>query len=104
MGISVAASAQKNGHHVYWVSEGRSPGTRHRAEEFGLHDAHTLAGLCRQCSLLISVCPPHAAEAVARSVTACAFDGLYVDANAISPGRARTLGQILAASGAALVD
>ena len=31
MGISIAASAQNNGHQVYWVSNGRSQKTKSRA-------------------------------------------------------------------------
>ena len=87
MGISVAASAQNSGHDVYWASEGRSPQTCERAAKFNLHDAHTLAKLCETCSIIVSVCPPHAAEDVAHQVLDCSFAGLYLDANAISPLR-----------------
>ena len=77
MGISLAASAQNSGHAVYWVSEGRSAQTRERAERIGLLDAHSLAKVCSTCSVIVSVCPPHAAEDVARQVAAHAFQGLY---------------------------
>ncbi|PYR97263.1 MAG: phosphogluconate dehydrogenase, partial [Acidobacteria bacterium] len=66
MGISIAASAQNSGHQVYWTSEGRSSATRERAAKFGLHDAGSIAALSAECSLLLSVCPPHAAEDVAK--------------------------------------
>jgi 3-hydroxyisobutyrate dehydrogenase-like beta-hydroxyacid dehydrogenase len=104
MGVSVAASARNGGHTVYWVSEGRSPQTRQRAEKAGLTDAHTLANLCQTCSTIISVCPPDAAEAVARNVLDQGFTGLYVDANAISPQRAIHIGQMMADAGASFVD
>jgi 3-hydroxyisobutyrate dehydrogenase-like beta-hydroxyacid dehydrogenase len=104
MGISIAASAQNSGHTVYWASEGRSPATLARAEKFGLHDARSLAELCARCSILIAVCPPHAAEEVASQVRAQGFTGLYVDANAISPNRSIHIGNALIASGAAYVD
>jgi alkaline phosphatase len=65
MGIFVAASAQNSGCKVYWVSEGRSAQTHKRVAEFNLRDAGTLSRLCETCSILISVCPPHAAEDVA---------------------------------------
>lgn len=68
MGISIAASAQKSGHQVYWASEGRSSATHDRATKFGLRDTHTVANLCTECAILVSVCPPHAAEAVAQRV------------------------------------
>jgi hypothetical protein len=40
-----------------------------------------------EADIVLSICPPHAALDVARSVRG--FDGIYVDANAISPMRAR---------------
>ena len=61
MGISIAASAQNSGHQVYWASEGRGSATQERAAKFGLRDVRTLAALCAECPILISVCPPHAA-------------------------------------------
>ena len=104
MGISLAASAQNGGHAVAWASEGRSAATRARAEAHGLRDAGTLARLCAECAVLVCVCPPDAAEAVAHDVAALGFTGLYLDANAISPGRAARLGEALSAAGADFVD
>ena len=104
MGISLAASAQNSGCQVYWASEGRSAQTQERAARFKLHDAHTLADLCDICSIVVSVCPPHAAEEVAAQVIAAGFRGLYVDANAISPQRAVRIGETMTAAGVAFVD
>ncbi len=104
MGISIAASAQNSGHQVYWASEGRSPATRARAEKLGLRDAGTLAHLCAECAIVVSVCPPHAAESVAEQVLATDFHGRYLDANAIAPQRAAKIGQAMAAAGVAFVD
>jgi 3-hydroxyisobutyrate dehydrogenase-like beta-hydroxyacid dehydrogenase len=104
MGISIAASAQNSGCEVYWASEGRSQQTRQRAEKVGLIDAHRLENLCQTCTVIASVCPPHAAEEVADQVLAQGYAGLYVDANAISPQRARQIGQEMAAGGVAFVD
>jgi 3-hydroxyisobutyrate dehydrogenase-like beta-hydroxyacid dehydrogenase len=104
MGISIAASAQKGGCEVYWVSEGRSMQTRERAQQFHLRDAGTLAALCETCSVLVSVCPPHAAEEVAGQVLACDYTGLYLDANAISPQRVVRIGRRMAEAGVAFVD
>jgi 3-hydroxyisobutyrate dehydrogenase-like beta-hydroxyacid dehydrogenase len=104
MGISVAASAQKSGNAIYWVSKGRSPQTRARAERHNLLDARDLDTLCSSCSIIFSVCPPDAAEEVAQQVAARAFRGLYVDANAISPQRVKRIGHALEASGATFVD
>ena len=104
MGISVAACAQNSGHTVYWASQGRSAQTRARAEQFNLLDAGTLAQLCASCTVIVSVCPPHAAEQVADQVLAQGYGGVYIDANAISPERAKRIGQAMEAEGAAFVD
>jgi 3-hydroxyisobutyrate dehydrogenase-like beta-hydroxyacid dehydrogenase len=104
MGISIAASAQNSGHEVYWASEGRSPDTQARATKYGLRDAHTLEQLCAECAIVVSVCPPHAAEQVAQQVLAAGFAGLYLDANAIAPQRAERIGADMAAAGVAFVD
>ena len=104
MGISIAASVQNGGHLVYWASSGRSAGSRTRAEQHGLRDAGTLAELCAACAVVISVCPPAAAEDVAHDVLAHGFTGLYVDANAISPQRAERIAAAVTRGGARFVD
>jgi len=104
MGISIAASAQNSGCQVYWASAGRSAQTHERADKYDLRDARTLPALCETCSILVSVCPPHAAEDVADQVLSCGFTGLYVDANAISPQRAARIGEKMMAAGVAFVD
>lgn len=104
MGISLAASAQNSGHEVYWASAGRSVQTRERASEHALIDAQTLERLCETCSVIVCVCPPHAAEEVAHQVLACSFKGMYADANAIAPQRAQRIGQSMQDAGVAFVD
>jgi len=104
MGISVAMSAHHSGNIVYWASEGRSPQTQERAQRFALIDTYSLEKLCQTCSILISVCPPHAAEEVAAQVLAHSFQGLYVDANAISPQRVTRMSERLQSHGVSFVD
>jgi 3-hydroxyisobutyrate dehydrogenase-like beta-hydroxyacid dehydrogenase len=104
MGSSIAASMRDAGHTVYWVSAGRSADSRGRAEQIGLQDAGTTERLCKTCDAIVSVCPPHAAEDVAREVAGMGFAGLYVDGNAIAPERARRIGKIVGESGATFVD
>ena len=104
MGVSVAAAARADGHAVVWASAGRSAATAARALEHGLHDAGTVAAVCQQAEIILSVCPPHAAEDVAQEVAGLGFHGLYLDANAIAPERARRIGALLAAAGIELVD
>ena len=104
MGISIAASAKNSGCEVYWVSEGRRQPTRERAAQFGLQDGRTLARLCAECPIIMSVCPPHAAESLANDVVAAGFTGLFVDANAIAPQRTIKIGQTMSRSGVTFVD
>jgi 3-hydroxyisobutyrate dehydrogenase-like beta-hydroxyacid dehydrogenase len=104
MGVSVAASALRSGRRVCYASEGRSQATRARAAEHNLEDLGTLEAVCQTCSVLISVCPPHAAEELADQVIACGFEGLYLDANAISPQKAGRIGRKLSEAGLSLVD
>ncbi len=104
MGVSVAASARNSGCEVYWASAGRSEQTRARADEQGLRDAGTIANLCGMCDVIISVCPPHAAEDVADEVLRHNYRGLYLDANAISPQRVAQVGERMAAAGVSFVD
>ncbi len=89
MGSAVAAALQGRGETVLWASAGRSLATMGRAQRLGLEDVGDVAELCRQCDVLLSVCPPHAAIDVAGEVPD--FEGIYVDANAISPQTARTI-------------
>src|SRR5690606_37353788 len=51
-----------------------------------------------------SVCPPGHALDVARIVIERKFEGIYVDANAISPETTREIGELLDVSGARYVD
>lgn len=104
MGICVAATVQNSGHEVYWSSEGRSPRSRKRAEKFNLSDAGSLSTLCETCTKIISVCPPHVAEEVAEQVLENSFQGVYLDANAISPHRAIRIGQLMRKAGVDFVD
>ena len=104
MGISIAASAIISGHEVYWLSVNRSDKTRARAEKYHLLEINSLVPFCQTCEIIISVCPPHAAEEVAQSVVEAGFKGLYLDANAISPHRVIKLGHILETNNIQFVD
>lgn len=104
MGAWLARSAVNTGHRVFWVSAGRSDKTRQRAKDSGLAECESLTQLCRQCSLIISVCPPQAAETLAKQVAESGFQGLYADVNAISPDHARHIASVLDAANIAMVD
>ena len=89
MGSAVGETLRSAGHSVLWASAGRSPETAARAERAGLVDAGTSEELGGRSELILSICPPHAALEVARSVAG--FDSLFVDANAVSPATARQI-------------
>lgn len=104
MGSAVAKSIKNSGFEVLWAGNGRSSASHARAEEAGLVDVGSVARLCEETAVLISICPPHAAEAVAESVIAHNFDGLFIDGNAISPQKAKRIGQKMAEAGIEFVD
>jgi len=104
MGASVGAAATQNGHRVIWASEGRSQQSFERATKANLEDCTSLSELVSSCGILLSICPPHDAQDLAHQVTSLGFNGLYVDANAISPARTRRLGDLIKSSGCQFVD
>lgn len=93
MGSAMAATCQAR---TIWVSDGRSHATVQRADAAAMEAVPSLAALTEAADVVVSICPPHAAVQVAEDVVATGFDGLYVDANAVSPSTARSV--------AALVD
>jgi hypothetical protein len=103
MGAAVGNAVQGE---VLWASTGRSDATRQRAARFT--DVGFVEELVRRSEVVLSICPPAIAEDVARQVFDLGFDGIYVEANAISPERMRRIatfgpkvvdGSIIAASG-----
>jgi 3-hydroxyisobutyrate dehydrogenase-like beta-hydroxyacid dehydrogenase len=104
MGAAVGAAVRSAGARVLWVSSGRGDTTSARARAAGLEDAGTLRDALGASGVVLSVCPPHAAVAVAEAVSELRYGGIYVDANAISPETARRVGAIVGRSGATFVD
>ncbi|MEU9233559.1 DUF1932 domain-containing protein [Streptomyces subrutilus] len=103
MGAAVAACAATNAAAVLWCETGRSTASATRAVQFGLTPVAELAELLDRSDIVISLCPPAAAEGVARDVAAHHFTGVYVEANAISPERAQRIAALLEPA-AAVVD
>jgi 3-hydroxyisobutyrate dehydrogenase-like beta-hydroxyacid dehydrogenase len=102
MGAAVGGCLTRRGLPVLWASAGRSPASTARAVGAGLRNASTAAELARQADAILSICPPHSALEVARSVAG--FRGIYLDANAVSPATAREVARIVETGGAAYVD
>jgi 3-hydroxyisobutyrate dehydrogenase-like beta-hydroxyacid dehydrogenase len=89
MGAAIGAELVRAGHEVTWDPSGRSEATRRRAEQAGLTADHDR----RSPDVILSVCPPSAALAVARSLAGTG--ALYIDANAVSPATAAEIGRII---------
>jgi 3-hydroxyisobutyrate dehydrogenase-like beta-hydroxyacid dehydrogenase len=94
MGAALGAILRQRGIPVLWASAGRSAETGQRAEDAGLEDVGSVDEVTRRTDVILSVCPPHAALDVARSVSG--FTGIYVDANAISPASAHAVADTVA--------
>jgi hypothetical protein len=77
---------------VLWASEGRSEKTSRRAQAFT--DAGSVDELVRASDVVLSICPPAIAEETAQTVFGLGFDGIYVEANAISPARMKRIAQV----------
>ncbi len=93
MGVTLAATAgTKPDVLTIWAGIGRSAATAERARSAGLTDVGDCAALCEQADIVVSICPPAAATEVAEQVEGLGFDGIYVDANAISPATSKTIG------------
>ena len=101
MGAAVGAVLHSQGLRVVWASEGRSAETRERAEAAGLEDVGSVVEVARS-DVVFSICPPHAAVEVARSLGP--LQELYVDANAVSPATVREVAGIVEAAGGRFVD
>jgi 3-hydroxyisobutyrate dehydrogenase-like beta-hydroxyacid dehydrogenase len=102
MGAALGARLRERGHAVLWAGEERSVATRERAAAAGLRDAGTLGALLAEADVVVSVCPPHAALDVARAVAG--FDGVFVDANAVSPATAAAIRGVVEAGGGRFAD
>src|ERR1700677_4066106 len=103
MGAAVGGCLVTAGHTVLW-----DPSRRRRAST-GRALAAELTGtdfgsLVTKSSVIVSICPPHAALEVARTVAQTGFSGIYVDANAISTETAAQVAAVATAGGADYVD
>jgi 3-hydroxyisobutyrate dehydrogenase-like beta-hydroxyacid dehydrogenase len=101
MGAALAMQLRR-GRPVLWASSGRSVETAQRAEQAGLRDVGTVEALMESSDIILCVCPPHGALAVAESIAG--FNGIYVDANAVSPMTARQIASVVEEGGAQSVD
>ncbi|WP_322974612.1 DUF1932 domain-containing protein [Actinacidiphila epipremni] len=97
MGAAVGAQLHARGHVVLWCPDGRSAATRERADGAGFEPAG-LAELVFRSDVVLSLCPPAAAEQTAADVAAvvAGATAIYVEANAVSPLRMSGIAECLA--------
>jgi len=103
MGAAVGGCLVSVGHEVLWDPAGRSRASTGRALAAELTGVK-FDRLIERSSVILSICPPHAALDVARQVAATGYAGIYVDANAISVATAEQVSGIVTAAGASYVD
>jgi 3-hydroxyisobutyrate dehydrogenase-like beta-hydroxyacid dehydrogenase len=104
MGAAVAAQVRSRGASVLWCSAGRSTSTAQRAAEANLEEVQNLDELLNRAEVVLSICPPTAAEDIARAVAGHGYAGIFVEANAISPGRCGRIVTVLQDVGTRVVD
>jgi 3-hydroxyisobutyrate dehydrogenase-like beta-hydroxyacid dehydrogenase len=87
---------------------GRSAATATRAGRAGLTATSDLDELLHRCDVVLSICPPASAEALADDLVAAiartGFRGIVVEANAISVSRTARIAARLHTAGADVVD
>jgi 3-hydroxyisobutyrate dehydrogenase-like beta-hydroxyacid dehydrogenase len=103
MGAAVGGCLVSVGHEVLWDPAGRSRASTGRALAAELTGV-TLDRLIARSSVILSICPPHAALDVAQQVASAGYTGRYVDANAISVATAEQVCAVVTAAGATYVD
>jgi len=103
MGAAVGGCLVSVGHEVLWDPAGRSRASTGRALAAELTGV-AFDRLVARSSVILSICPPHAALDVARQVASAGYTGLYVDANAISVATAEQVSAVVTEAGATYVD
>jgi 3-hydroxyisobutyrate dehydrogenase-like beta-hydroxyacid dehydrogenase len=102
MGAAFGSALVQAGYRVLWASSGRSSASAHRASAAQLEDAGSVGEVARESAIILSICPPSNACEVAAAVAG--FRGVYVDANAISPGTSTRVAGIIEGGGGSYVD
>ncbi|GAA3299390.1 hypothetical protein GCM10020295_37490 [Streptomyces cinereospinus] len=96
MGAAVADQLRRSGTTVLWSPHGRSHATAARAAAAALEPVDDLSVLLARADVVLSLCPPAAAEDVARQIADHGFAGkIFIEANAIAPQRVRRIAHML---------
>ncbi|MEV5468076.1 DUF1932 domain-containing protein [Streptomyces griseoincarnatus] len=96
MGAAVAGQLRRCGTTVLWSPHDRSHATAARAAAAALEPVDDLSVLLARADVVLSLCPPAAAEDVARQIADHGFAGkIFIEANAIAPQRVRRIAHML---------
>jgi 3-hydroxyisobutyrate dehydrogenase-like beta-hydroxyacid dehydrogenase len=101
MGAALGAAVKPAAGVVIWAAGGRSHATAKRAELADLIAVPDVGALAQRADLVVSICPPDAALAVAEEVAAGLAGRdpdswpLYLDANAVAPATVRRVAALL---------
>lgn len=91
MGAALA-TALTDTHEVLWASAGRSDETARRARSANLAEVSGLPEVAEHSDVIVSVCPPHVAEDIAKQIARVRTGGLlYIDANSVAPETVRRI-------------
>jgi 3-hydroxyisobutyrate dehydrogenase-like beta-hydroxyacid dehydrogenase len=108
MGTEVGRTLAGVGSRVVVALEGRSDRSRSRAIGAGLEDVGALSDVVRAADVVLSIVPPAFAVEVASQLARCMGETnsrpVVIDANAISPTRAREVAAAVELGGARYVD
>ncbi|MEM7428852.1 MAG: DUF1932 domain-containing protein [Pseudomonadota bacterium] len=108
MGHGVGRALLNGGKRVITALEGRSARTKGLAAEAGLQDAGPIADAVAEADLILSILPPASALAQAGAVAQAMQDSgrkpVYVDCNAVSPGTAVEIGNVISGASAPFID
>jgi 3-hydroxyisobutyrate dehydrogenase-like beta-hydroxyacid dehydrogenase len=91
MDASIGAAANRSATRVIWAGDGRSEASHTRGSDARLKNCSTLDTLVNDSDIILSVRPPHDAEA--RLVKQLEFLGLFVDCNAIASDKSRKIAE-----------
>jgi 3-hydroxyisobutyrate dehydrogenase-like beta-hydroxyacid dehydrogenase len=109
MGAGIGGSLVSSGSRVVSVLADRSTASRARALALGIEEVDDLGAVMARSRILLSIVPPGVASAVADGAARAAEDAgaegrIFVDCNAISPGRSRQIAATVDAAGMRYVD
>ena len=108
MGSGVGGVLKKNGFRVITALDGRSEDSRRRAREQGIEDVGSLDDLVTASDLILSILVPSEAvsfsQEVAASIMRTGSEVAVADCNAVSPGTALRVNEIVTAAGGKFID